>query len=743
MKRGLCPGTRRSFSIQELFSNEGAERMGEKFKFILGLHNHQPVGNFDHVIEEAYNQAYAPFIEVMQDYPDISFALHNSGILWDWLEKKHPEYLEKLAEMVTAGRVEIMSAGYYEPILMVIPERDRQGQLSMMSDYVQKRFKTKPRGCWLTERIWDPHLPHTLADAGLEYIIVDDSHFKSTGFDAEELRGYFLTEENGSYVNVFPIDKKLRYLIPFHDPEEVIRYLREVSQEKGSRQMVSVLADDGEKFGLWPGTHSLCYGENWLRRFCDALRANDDWLETTTFSKVIDTLTPRGIVYLPTASYVEMMEWALSLKAREAYNNAKEILASSGNFADPEEVLRGGLWRNFLVKYEESNWMHKRMLGVSEAVEEYRKKAGPNRVWKEARGHLYQAQCNCAYWHGLFGGLYLPHLRSAIFNNLVAADTLIEEKTAGRSQYVHYVQKDIDGDGVEELVASTPLLKVFLKLRGGVLREFDVKKPAFNLTDTLTRREELYHRNIAGLDSENGQDGDRTASIHDFSVVKEEGLENSLFYDRSPRASLVDHFLPSGSAIGPFAAGIFEELGDFMVGDHTLSIEGSNQKRVFRFSRKGQVLQGERVVDLLMEKSISLSALGSSLGVDYSITPRGSCLKSRFAVENVFSFQAGDAPDRYFMFPDRKIKEQHLASAGEEENVSSFSMIDEWLGLGVNFDFQPVALLWRFPIETVSNSDSGFERVYQGSALVPVWDLDLSDGETFEIKIKIQIDFLK
>ena len=241
--------------------------MQGKVTFILGLHNHQPVGNFDHVIEEACQRAYLPFIEVMKDYPDLPFALHCSGILWDWIADRHPEYTADLKRMVEAGQVEIMSGGYYEPILTIIPERDRQGQLAMMKDFIHSEFGSAPRGCWLTERIWDPHLPYTLAKAGLEYVIVDDSHFKSTGFAAEWMRGFFLSEENDAYINAFPIDKGMRYLIPFHEPHEAIEYLRSVAQEPGEERKIVVLADDGEKFGLWTGTYDLVYQRQWLRRF--------------------------------------------------------------------------------------------------------------------------------------------------------------------------------------------------------------------------------------------------------------------------------------------------------------------------------------------------------------------------------------------------------------------------------------------------------------------------------------------
>ena len=44
-----------------------------------------------------------------------------------------------------------------------------------------------------------------------------------------------------------------------------------------------------------------------------------------------------------------------------------------------------------------------------------------------AREALYRGQCNCPYWHGAFGGIYLPHLRHAIYNQLIACDDLLDQ----------------------------------------------------------------------------------------------------------------------------------------------------------------------------------------------------------------------------------------------------------------------------------------------------------------------------
>jgi len=706
-----------------------------KVTLVLGLHNHQPVGNFEHVFEEAYDKAYLPFLEVLDSFPRIPFVLHNSGVLWNWLARRHPEYLELVGGMTGRGQIEIMSGGYYEPILSVIPERDRQGQLRMMRDFVDARFSRRPRGCWLTERIWEPHLPLTLSRAGLEYVVVDDAHFKSTGFGTDEMRGYFLSEEDGAYIRIFPIDKRLRYLIPFADPEETILYLRSVADAPDGGDKIVVLADDGEKFGLWPGTHKRCYEEGWLARMCGLISDSGDWLELSTFSDVIDSHDPIGIVYLPTASYSEMMEWALPLEAGRRYARAVDLLSADPAIEEPKEVVKGGFWRNFLVKYEESNWMHKRMIAVSELVE---KTGGKGSGGRAALDHLYQAQCNCAYWHGLFGGLYLPHLRSAVFTHLIEAENAL---SASGDRAVAHEVRDMDGDGIEELVVTGGRLKAFFKARGGSLRELDLRSPAFNVTDTLTRRREIYHEKIAGNGNPAAGRSDGSVSIHDITAAKESGLERFLRYDERNRESLLDHFIDAGTALEAFAGSSHRELGDFLQAIYGLEIDESGSNPRFVFERRGKVgsVAGAAVaVDLV--KRISMAGSAPRLEVHYSIRPVDGSLDCLFAVESVFSLLAGDAPDRYYRFPGRKIADPRLVSTGEERKIERFSLVDEWLGIEIGLELEPAALVWRFPIETVSNSESGFERVYQGSAVAVVWPLTVGPGGEARFSIRLSVE---
>ena len=290
-------------------------------RLILALHDHQPVGNFDGVFEGAYRDSYLPFLEVMEDYPDIPFVLHTSGPLLEWLVERRPEYVARVRELAESGRVEILGGAFFEPILTMIPHRDRVGQIREFSGYLEEAFGERPRGIWLAERVWEQHLASSLVEAGVEYTVLDDFNFLRTGVPERDLRGYFLTEDDGRLLKVFPIAERLRYLIPFQEPHATYEHLKAIAAERPDS--VLVFADDGEKFGSWPETHQHVYRDGWLRRFCDMIVANRDWLEPTTFAKAVDSTLPMGKVYLPDSSYREMTEWVLPSERLVEYQTAR------------------------------------------------------------------------------------------------------------------------------------------------------------------------------------------------------------------------------------------------------------------------------------------------------------------------------------------------------------------------------------------------------------------------------------
>ncbi len=267
-------------------------------------------------------KAYLPFIEVLKKYPFMKISIHYTGILWDFFKDHHPEFIETLKELVRKGQLEMMTGGYYEPILAVIPDADKVGQIKRLTQKIQEEMGVTPQGMWLAERVWEPHLPKYLVEAGVEYISIDDYHFKKSGLREEDLHGYYLTEEDGKNLKVFPGSETLRYIIPFHPPEETLEYL---SKLRGS-SCAAIFADDGEKFGIWPYTYRSVYEEGWLERFFELIGKNLDWLEPMPLGAYAIREKPLGRIYLACSSYMEMDEWSLPTEAMVEYGKVVERL---------------------------------------------------------------------------------------------------------------------------------------------------------------------------------------------------------------------------------------------------------------------------------------------------------------------------------------------------------------------------------------------------------------------------------
>ncbi len=705
----------------------------------LGIHNHQPVGNFDFVFEEAYQRAYLPFLEVLERHPHVRIAAHFSGILLEWIEKHHPGFLERLGRLVEAGQVEMMTGGYYEPILPIIPDRDKLGQIAKLTEYIRKRFGCKPRGLWLAERVWEPHLPRPLHEAGVEYVVIDDAHLKYSGLQEEELVGYFLTEEAGFTVNIFPISERLRYTIPFRPVEETIDYLRKMADGDGQRLIV--FADDGEKFGIWPGTHDHCYRDGWLEQFFEALEANRDWIRIVHFSEALDQLEPRGRVYLPTASYREMMEWALPARAIHQYEDFEEKLKQADLFDRYKVFVRGGFWRNFLAKYEESNHLHKKMLRVSRKVRDAAERHGhDHEVVSRARDHLWAGQCNCPYWHGVFGGLYLTNLRYAVYHELILAERELDRLRSGSKEgWVDWEIADFNGDGRKEVIVESPQWQLVLEPDyGGRLVELDYKETAINLLDTMSRREEGYHRKLLRAADPKAQ-ANQIASIHDLLLVKEEGLEQKLNYDWYRRCSLIDHFLNRDTKLEDFARCRYGEEGDFVLGRYASQVGEEGKGLTVRLGRAGKVWVAGQQQPVEVEKAVRVLRDRPELEVVIRVKHEGSEPADLwYGCEFNFALLAGDAPDRYFDFPGAQFQPRNLASTGVAEEIDWIQLVDEWQGVTFRLEFEPAVDVWRFPIETVSMSEAGFERVYQSSVVFPNFRARWQPGETRELRIRLR-----
>jgi alpha-amylase len=704
----------------------------EKVSFLFCVHNHQPVGNFPHVLENAYKRAYLPFIEVLKKYPFIKISIHYSGVLWDFFKDHHPEFLKTLRGMLKKGQLEMMTGGYYEPILAVIPDGDKIDQIKRLTQTIEQEMGVTPRGMWLAERVWEPHLPKYMVEAGVEYITIDDYHFKKSGLREEDLYGYYLTEENGKVLKVFPGSETLRYIIPFHPPEETLDYLARL---RGTSQ-AAIFADDGEKFGIWPQTFHSVYEEGWLERFFQLIGENLDWIEPTPLGTYATLQKPLGRIYLSCSSYMEMDEWSLPTQAMVEYGQAVERLKSLPDGKQIGRFLKGGFWRNFFAKYPESNDLHKRVLHLRGKIGDEKKKKIYEK--EDPLFYIYRAECNDAYWHGVFGGLYLPHLRHALYENLIKAESLYDQEMHREKVWIELEKLDFNGDGDEEIFLKTPDTVYLFSTRGGSLLEMDYRPKAFNLLDTLARREEGYHRKI--LEEQEQAAEDRTRSIHEIFDSKESGLDQYLHFDQYRRASFLDHFIAEPMDFESFRRCRYMEEGDFVEEIYENEIVGKGEKREVLLSRSGNIYRNKESHPIRLEKRFIPSPVRTFLKAAYQLSYLDKArARTNFAVEFNINLLAGDAPDRYYQIPGAQLEDRRLISTGELEEASEVHLIDEWNEFEVILKTDRSCKLWRFPIETVSLSESGFERIYQGSCLLFYWPLALEPGKQFKVTLELSV----
>lgn len=648
---------------------------------LFGVHAHQPVGNFPAVIDDAHERCYRPFLQMVHRYPQFRFSAHFSGWLLDYLLEKYPADMALLKEMAARGQAEMFGSGDCEPVLAAIPHRDQVGQLEVLSTKLERHFGARPQGCWLTERVWLSTAVSALAECGLRYVAVDDYHFICVGKTAGELDSYYTTEDDGRMIDVFPISEALRYRLPFSPAAEAVAYVEELAR---GGQTAAIYFDDIEKFGVWPETYEWVYEKRWLEQFIQGVLASP-LVRTETYRSYHERCPTRGIVYLPTTSYIEMNEWTLPPAAAATYDELVEREKRAGRYDLSKPFIRGGFWKNFLTRYPEANWMHKRMLALSArlaALQAARKQP-------DMTAHLYRAQANDAYWHGLFGGLYLPHLRREVYRNLIALEGALDA-AAPRAPCE---RMDLDCDGAQEFFLRSTELQAVTRDDGlAALHELDSYALAHNFGDTLRRSREHYYSKIERGEHGN-HGGSGIASAHDRVDFRHQIAADDIVPDALPRVLFCDRLIaPDGTTHN--------------VSGYALdAVDAAQPAIAFRASVSGGTVRKRYE---LAGARLNLTYAFEGLSGGTFVTELNVSLPSCDGFTGRYILASGEIPCGFG---------QELV----QDRLTAITLDDRALGGAIRLSASaPVAFQAR-PHFTVSQSEAGFEKIMQAACLTLSW----------------------
>jgi len=666
-----------------------------KISLLFGIHCHQPIDNFDWVLEDAIEKSYKPFFKILKDFPEFKCSIHYSGWLLEYIEKNDKELFSLMQSL--SNQLEFFTGGYYEPVLNTIPSEDRIGQIQKLNRYIKKHFNQQPKGLWLTERVWDSTIIKDLKECGIKYVVVDDYHLLTSGVKTENLNGYFLTEDGGESIALFPINQALRYAIPFYDLKKTNNILESFSNIDGKNG--AIIFDDGEKFGIWPKTYETVYEKNWLRDFFTQTLENEK-ISVETFEQFYSNNPPIALSYLPTVSYYEMGEWSLKNEDATILNNLLK------NNPKATQFIRGGIWKNFLTKYQESNWIHKRFIELSKK----------QTVQIKYRDALYKAQCNDVLWHGVFGGIYLPNLRDNAYKYIIECEKLLDNSKE---------KLDLDLDGYDEFKHNTgKLLTIVSTKNGGQIFELDILDKNFNLQNTLSRYEEVYHNKIEIKKDDETEEIDtkNAATIHDNKLTVAENI--FLKYDWYFKKSAIDHIVSIDTNITNFQHNVFNELSDFT--NQPFEVIKSDNKKL-HLKRDGGIYFDTKY-ETTLEKKFKFTKNKINLNISLD-TAYPESLK--YIQEWNFHF----ASLELVSFND-KLFEQNSNEQSLTFKTKTLTIYDKYLEKHIIFTFDKEIEIFIVLLNSVSQSEQGVDITNQGVTLGFAYEFTTNIESSITLEIR-------
>jgi len=656
---------------------------------VLCLHMHQPVGNLPEVVDRITREVYRPVIGVLERHPGISVNLHISGSLLEGFQARHADLIPKLKELVATGRLEMMSGGFFEPVLVEWSEEDRDGQLNKMAGWLKEKLGVEPVGAWLAEGVWGPSLCGSLSRAGLRYVPVEGSFFLQAGVVPAKLNGHYVTDQAGNLISVLPTCPDLARLLPHASMDELFGYLRRVANR--AEDVTLTLAADLE---TWPKLTGGVAG--YLEQLFTRLEESHAWVHTLTGRAQLERQSPKGRVALPPGTPADLGGWSLPGNARKEFFREKAQLGQRYDAAKLLPFFRGGSWASYRVRYGEVNLMYRKNLSLGRRL----RRKGSQPSSRSVQERLWRAQCSTGQWHGTRGGLHLPHLREAIWRELLAAEA---ELRSGQSE-VELLREDADADGQTEVLVGHPQLTFMVSPHyGGACLEMGLPGFGKNLADVLTRRDE---------------------EINGTSVTVTDWYERHLFQD---------HLFARGTTVEQLAGGHYPELGDFILQPFQLrGMRQTGNRVTLEMQRDGGLYRMGTRQPCLLQKTYALDAIEGLVEVSYQITNTGTLpLEAVFASELNLNVGA-DQSERSGWKCGKEKKPSR--ECWQKEGCGSVTVFSSD-GLEVRMVPDHLPLTWAYPLLDTEKGPDGAIR--QGHCVLFGLHLDLKPGEKAEARLKV------
>jgi len=260
---------------------------------------------------------------------------------------------------------------------------------------------------------------------------------------------------------------------------------------------------------------------------------------------------------------------------------------------------------------------------------------------------------------------------------------------------------------------------------GATISALDCRQSNAALVNSLARRPESYHAKLKNLPAGETRGAQ---SIHEQTRAKETGLDRWLNYDRWARHCF--RLLLFGREKK------HPDCGTTQLAEDAALAAGSY--RAVKVSATQATCASEAGLDWSAEKTFSFANSATGFGILCDVTLRRAApgpASVYLGIEAVLNFLAPASSDRYFEVVGQRQPLRWSAAAPG----SNLRVVDEWQGVSVTLTAPHAQEFWITPIETVSESEEGFERIYQGSQIVAVWPLEIASGAEWHGQLNFDV----
>lgn len=414
----------------------------KKINLILGSHAHVPSGSDESEFERVYENKLRPFIINLFRHENIQAVLHYSGVLLHWVERTHPEFFMLIEDMVSRKQVEILSGGFYEPMLALISSQDRIGQIELLTTYLRKHFGKRPLGCWIPGMVWEQHLASSLSSCDMDYTFLSLDQFSQAGVKDDELYLPVISEDQGKVITIFPVS----------------RLIEKDLGEKSFSHVFTMLKKKMDK-------ENFPFNEKIICVFPEKISASADESPDMAWNRFFEEVSL-------SANFVET---ALPVKV---YKNRKNHIKAT--FQNSSAFQNGFSPRGFIIERCEANGIYAKMVFINVLINQLK---GDKSRKQNAREELWKAQDSVFFTPEK--GCERHELRKAAYSSLLRAERLSREKGKFNQSIIQY---DFDFDGVIEYLIQDEIINCYIQQKGAGIFELDYLPKDWNYLDAGSRK---------------------------------------------------------------------------------------------------------------------------------------------------------------------------------------------------------------------------------------------------------------